>query len=217
MIVKSLEELNRIREECKAMVTKRAATSGVAAIVPIPGTDIVADISILMDLLPVINMRFGLSEEQIAQLDENTKVFVAQIIKKAGNAFVGKVISRELIMQVLKGLSKKIAIKQVLKYIPFAGQVASAVISFAIMKYVGNSHVDDCYEIVQQVLEKQEDQNWQEAAATTSPEESNSNEFSSTSKQEIVETLKMLKDLCDSGVISEDEFQQKKKELLSKL
>ncbi|MBP2637439.1 MAG: hypothetical protein H6Q72_3346, partial [Firmicutes bacterium] len=150
MIVRSLEELNQIREECKSMVTKRAAASGFTAIVPIPGTDIAADIGMLMELLPAINRKFGLSEEQIEQLDESTKILVAQIIKKVGSAFVGKVISKELIMQVLKGMAKKIAVRQIVKYIPFAGQVAAAAISFATMKYVGNAHVDECYEVRQQ-------------------------------------------------------------------
>ena len=216
MLITSLTELNQVREECKSMVTKRAAASSFAAIIPIPGTDIVADVGMLMTLLPEINKKFGLSNEQIEQLDEPNKIFIAQMIKKVGSLFAGKVITKELIMQLLKGMAKRIAVKQIVKYIPFVGQAAAAAISFAVMKYVGNSHVEECYAIIKCVLEKRGEQPWIEVAETLT-EDNNCSEPGNISKKEIMETLKMLKELLESGVISEDEFQEKKKELLSRL
>lgn len=142
MLVTSIDQLNQIREECKSMVTKRAAASSFAAIVPIPGTNIVADIGMLMQLLPEINKKFGLSKEEIEQLDENSKIIIAQFMKEAGSLFVGKVITKELVLQALQGMAKKIAIQQIVKYIPILGQAAAAAISFAVMKYVGNSHIE---------------------------------------------------------------------------
>lgn len=214
MLITSLTELNRVREECKSMVTKRAAASSLAAIVPIPGTGIVADIGMLMELLPEINKKFGLSEEQIEQLDEPNKIFIAQIIKNAGSLFVGKVLTKELIMQVLKGMAKRIAVKEIVKYIPFLGQAAAAAISFAVMKYVGNSHIEECCAIVKSVLEKQVNQPLNEVASTLTED---SGEFVNISKPEILEMQKTLKGFVESGIISEDEFQEKKKELLSRL
>jgi len=218
MIPQSLQELDKIREECRAMVTKRAAASGIAAIVPIPGTDIAADIGMLMELLPAISRRFGLSNEQIEQLDDKTKVLVVQIARKVGSAFVGQVITKELIMQVLKKIAGRVAAKQILKFIPFAGQVAAATISFTAMKYVGNSHVDECYNVVRKVLEKQTTWSWdEEVAATSTYQENNIDDVAGASKQEIMEILKGLKELFDAGIINEEEFQQKKRELLSRL
>ena len=40
MLIRSLAELDRIRDECKSMVTKRSAVSAGAAAVPIPALDI---------------------------------------------------------------------------------------------------------------------------------------------------------------------------------
>ena len=45
MLIRSLAELDRIRDECKSMVTKRSAVSAGAAAIPIPGLDIGTDVA----------------------------------------------------------------------------------------------------------------------------------------------------------------------------
>lgn len=222
MLVTSIDQLNQIREECKSMVTKRAAASSFAAIVPIPGTNIVADIGMLMQLLPEINKKFGLSKEEIEQLDENSKIIIAQFMKEAGSLFVGKVITKELVLQALQGMAKKIAIQQIVKYIPILGQAAAAAISFAVMKhvgnshYVGNSHIEECYAIAQRVLEKQ-DEALREKVAATSKMDDVYPGTDNYNKQTIIEMLKGLKELFDMGIIDEKEYHEKKKALLSQL
>lgn len=68
MIPSSLKELERIRDECKSMVTTRAGLSAGAAIVPVPGADIGADVMLLLEMIPMINRKFGLAPEQIDHL-----------------------------------------------------------------------------------------------------------------------------------------------------
>jgi hypothetical protein len=46
------------------------------------------------------------------------------------------------------------AAKQVLKYVPLAGQAAAAALSVAAMMYLGNSHVDACVEIARGAIEE---------------------------------------------------------------
>lgn len=218
MLPRSIAELNQIREECKAMVTKRAAASGAVALVPIPGTDIAADIGMLMELLPSINQRFGLSKEQVDQLDERTKILVMQIAKAAGAQLVGQVITKQLIMEIVKKVAGRFAAKQVVKYIPIAGQITAAAIAFAAMKYVGNSHVDQCYEVVKKVLENQQATAWEDVAATTTAEQPPVSEGSApASSQNIIDTIKQVKELYDAGFIEKEEFEQTKKELLARL
>jgi uncharacterized protein (DUF697 family) len=214
-MVKTLEELNLIREECRAMVTKRAAASGVVSIVPIPGTDIAADIGMLMELLPAISKRFGLSQEDIEKLDEKTKIFVLQAIKITGSQLIGQAITKELIAKVLTKIAGRVATKQVLKYVPFAGQVASAVIGFTTMKYIGNTHVEECYAIVKNLIERQPLASQDEAAATKNA--GSDNEYAGISRQEVIDILKQLKELLDAGIIETEEFEQKKKQLMARL
>ena len=42
--------------------------------------------------------------------------------------------------------------KQAAKYLPFAGQVASAFLGFGAMMYIGTSHIDECYQIAKATI-----------------------------------------------------------------
>nr|WP_263323558.1 hypothetical protein [Neobacillus sp. Marseille-Q6967] len=152
MFPNSIRELDRIREECKSMVNKRATASAAAAVVPVPGADIGADVAIMMELLPAINRKFGLSPEQIDQMDAALKGQIMVIITSFGSKLVGKMITKQTIALLLKKVGARVAVKQVTKFIPFVGQAVSAGISFGAMKYLGNSHIDECYEVCRRII-----------------------------------------------------------------
>ena len=154
MLPESLTELDKIRASCKAMVRRRAATSGGMALIPLPGVDIAGDVGLLLQLIPAINQKFGLTPEQIEELDPRHKVLIYAMLKKVGSDLAGRAITRQLAMAALKKVSARMATKQVLKYIPFAGQAAAVALSVAAMMYLGNSHIDACYEIAKGTLEK---------------------------------------------------------------
>ena len=61
MLPKSITELEKIRASCKTMVRRRAATSGGMSLIPIPGVDIAGDVGMLLQLIPAINRKFGLT------------------------------------------------------------------------------------------------------------------------------------------------------------
>ncbi|KIL35426.1 hypothetical protein SD71_14095 [Cohnella kolymensis] len=153
MLPKTLEELDKVRDECKSMVTRRATASGAAAAVPVPAADVAADVGLLLELIPAINKKFGLTDEQIESLDMNTKAIIYSITKKVGTELIGRAITKKLVTAVLRKIGIRVAAKSVVKFVPIIGQVAAAGISFAAMKKVGNAHVDDCYEIVKKYLE----------------------------------------------------------------
>ena len=153
MLPRTIEELDRVRHECHGMVTARAGLSSGAAIVPIPGVDIAADIGLLLQLLPEINRRFGLSPEQVGQYDGQTKMFIANLIIEMGSKAAGKVLTKEIIMQLLKRVGVRVTAKQVVKYIPFLGQAVAAALSFGAMKLVGDQHVTECYELAKRVIQ----------------------------------------------------------------
>jgi hypothetical protein len=153
MLPENIEELNRIRDECRRMVTQRAGLSGGAAIVPVPGVDVAADIGLLLTLLPDINRRFGLAPEQINQYDPQVKMFIANLIIQIGTKVVGQVLTKEIIMQLLKRVGIRVTAQQIVKYIPFAGQAAAAVLSFGAMKLLGDQHVRECYNLAREIIE----------------------------------------------------------------
>jgi len=150
----SLDELEKIRLACRKMVKRRAATSGGMTLIPIPGVDIAGDVGMLLQLIPAINAKFGLSPEQIEALDTHHKVMIYAMLKKVGSDLAGRAVTKQLVVAALKRESARMAAKQVLKYIPFAGQAAAAALSVAAMMYLGNSHVEACYQIARGTIGK---------------------------------------------------------------
>lgn len=155
MTARTIEELEQIRKECRSMVTKRAAASGGAVLVPVPGADVLADVGILLQLLPAINGKFGLSEKQLNGLDAETKSMVYGFITSIGSKLIGRIITREVIVQILQKMGVRIATKQVSKFVPLLGQGLAAAIGFTAMRTIGNRHVEQCYEVAKRLLEQQ--------------------------------------------------------------
>lgn len=152
MLPANARRLEEVREECRKMVLRRAATSAGFSVIPIPGIDIVADVGLLMKLLPEINRRFGLTPEQIEKLDQEKKLLVYTLIKRSSSSLVGRIITKKIVITVLKRVGVQMTAKQAAKYVPLAGQVASAVLGFGAMMYIGTSHIDECYQVARGTL-----------------------------------------------------------------
>lgn len=108
----------------------------------------------LLQLIPAINRKFGLTPEQIDELDTRHQVMIYAMLKKVGTDFVGRAITEKLVVAALKKVGGRMAAKQVLKYIPFAGQTAAVALSVAAMMYLGNAHVDACYEVAMEAIKE---------------------------------------------------------------
>jgi hypothetical protein len=103
-------------------------------------------------MIPTINRKFGLTPDQIGELNPEIKKYIFIAITSVGGEMVGKLITKQLVLQVLKRVGIRVATKSVVKFIPFLGQALAASISFGAMKLVGNSHVDDCYEVAKRAI-----------------------------------------------------------------
>ena len=156
MLPKNPKELRQVRKECKRMVLRRAIVSGAATLISVPGTDIAVDYIVLRDLIKAINKRFGLSEVQIDKYDAYTKLLIFEILKKGRRKLVGKVVTKEIVIEALKRIGKRLYLQKLLQYIPIFGQIASSGMSVVAMQCVGNLHVEDCSEIVTKLLLEKE-------------------------------------------------------------
>ncbi len=135
------------------MVLRRAATSAGASVIPLPGLDIAADVGLLVKLLPAINRKFGLTPEQIEKLEPERKLVVYALISRGGKSLVGRAITKKLVLIALKRIGVQMTVKQAAKYLPFAGQVASAFLGFGAMMYLGTSHIDECYQVARAAMD----------------------------------------------------------------
>lgn len=146
-------ELDSVKKECSRMSLKRALLSAIASAVPLPFTDIAADVALLKEILPKINNKFGLSKEQIDEYDPRLAIFIYDISKKLGKKMIGRYVTEELAVRFLKKLGLRLAAKQAAKYVPIAGQVISAAISFTVMRLIIRCHINECYEVAAAIIE----------------------------------------------------------------
>jgi hypothetical protein len=146
-------ELDAAIARSRAMVTRRALVSAGAVLVPvpIPGLDIAADVALLTQLIPAINREFGLTPEQIEGLNPTTKVLVYKAIVAFGGAMVGRLITRELVLQALVKVGMRVTTKTAARLVPVAGQAVSAGLSYSAMRFVGGAHVRDCSRVIEAI------------------------------------------------------------------
>lgn len=145
------EQIEAVARQCRRMVTKRALLGAGVAMVPVPGVDWVTDIGILMKLIPDINRAFGLTPEQVERLAPDRRLVVYKAISAGGSMLLGRLLTRELVMQVLKLVGVRLTTQQVAKFVPIAGQAVSALLTFSALKYVCEQHIRQCMAVAQQL------------------------------------------------------------------
>jgi uncharacterized protein (DUF697 family) len=147
-------DIEQVRERCRALVRKRAMISAGVAAVPVPGIDIVADLSSFASMVEDINRAFGLTPEQIERLQPRMRVATYEAVGALGGMLVGKLVTRELVIKLLQKSGAKLAAKSAAKVVPLAGQIASAAIGFALFRQMGYQHVEACTRVAREVAGK---------------------------------------------------------------
>ena len=140
-----------IARRCRKLVSQRAMLAAGIAMVPVPGLDWLTDIGVLIKLLPEINRAFGLSPEQIERLAPDRQVVVYKAISAGGGMLVGRVVTRELVMRLLKLVGVRLTTQQAAKYVPLAGQAVSAALTYGALKYVCEQHIKQCQAVVRRL------------------------------------------------------------------
>jgi uncharacterized protein (DUF697 family) len=140
-------EVDRIVAECRRMVNRRAVVAAGVAVVPIPGLDWATDIAVLMDVIPRINRAFGLTPEQIERLAPDRRLVVYKAITAGGSLLVGRVLTKDLIVTVLKLVGVRLTTQQAAKFVPLAGQAVSALITWSALRFVCEQHIRQCREV----------------------------------------------------------------------
>ncbi len=146
------KEIEAVVKHCRRLVTKRAMVAAGVSMVPIPGIDWVTDVAVLMKLIPEINRAFGLTPEQVERLAPDRRLVVYKTISAGGGLLVGKLVTRELIIKLLKLVGVRLTTQQAAKYVPIAGQAVSAALTFSSLKFVCEQHIQQCVSVSEQLI-----------------------------------------------------------------
>jgi uncharacterized protein (DUF697 family) len=145
------EQIEAAAKACRRLVNGRALMAAGVAAVPVPGIDWVTDIGVLMRVLPQINQAFGLSPAQIERLAPDRQIVVYKALSAAGGLLVGKLVTRDLVLKLLKHVGVRLTTQQVAKYVPLAGQAVSAALTFSALKFVCEQHIRQCMAVAQRI------------------------------------------------------------------
>lgn len=145
------EQIEGVARQCRRLVTRRALVGAGVAMVPIPGIDWVTDVGILVKLIPDINRAFGLTPEQVERLAPDRRLVVYKAISAGGTLLVGRLVTRELVIHMLKLVGVRLTTQQAAKYVPVAGQAVSALLTFTALKFVCEQHIQQCMAVSRQL------------------------------------------------------------------
>ncbi len=141
------DEIAKVREKCRKLVRRRATMAAGFSAVPLPGLDVVSDVSLFVKLVEDVNAAFGLTPQQVERLAPKFRLMAYEAAVGMGGMLVGRLVTRELVMAVFKKMGVKIATKTAAKLVPIAGSVVSAAIGFAMFRQLGYQHVEACVKV----------------------------------------------------------------------
>ena len=134
----------------RKLLNKRAMVAAAASAVPVPGLDWAVDTAMLSRLIPEINREFGLTPAQLDKLDPKKRDQVQKAVAMVGSVLIGKFITKDLLIKATTKIGMRLTTKQLAKYVPLAGQIVSAAVGYAAIRYFGEEHMKDCIRVAQQ-------------------------------------------------------------------
>ena len=143
--------LEAVAQQCRKRVGRRALLAAGVAMVPLPGIDWLTDVGVLVRLLPEINQAFGLSPDQIERLAPQRRLVVYKAISAGGGLLVGRLVTRTLVLQMLRLVGVRLTAQQAAKYVPLAGQAVSAMLTYGALRLVCEMHIRQCMAVRRQL------------------------------------------------------------------
>lgn len=144
-------EIEAAAARSRRLVTRRALVAAGIAAVPIPGIDWITDVGTLVKLLPEINAEFGLSAEQVERLAPDRRLAVFKAISVGGGVLVGRLVTRDIVLKIVRTVGVRLTTKQAAKVVPVAGQAVSAALTFSALKIVCEQHIRQCMGVARQL------------------------------------------------------------------
>lgn len=146
------QEIDAVVRQCRRLVNQRALMAAGVAVVPIPGLDWATDVAVLLRLIPRINRAFGLTPEQVERLAPDRRLVVYKALSAGGGMLVGRLVTRELVMTMLRVVGVRLTAQQAAKFVPIAGQAVSAALTFTSLKFVCEQHIQQCVAVSRQLM-----------------------------------------------------------------
>lgn len=136
----TISQINSKEQEARQLVKKKSLYSSVAAILPIPFLDIGTDMKLMRDMSTNVEEIFGLEHEEVNSSVDDQK----ERLLVMGTSFLSEFIGNRMVRFIGRRMVKR---GFIFRLIPFFGKIISGVISYYVMRRLGNVHVERCVKI----------------------------------------------------------------------
>ncbi|MDD2685132.1 MAG: hypothetical protein PHY62_03125 [Gallionella sp.] len=140
-------DLDALRLECVKMMRKRALLGAASSLIPIPGVDLLTDITLMLNLIGEINQRFGLSEAQIENYSKTRKVLAYKLLVTGGGMLASRLGMTSLVVGVLRIAGGRLLAMEASRLVPIAGQIVAAAIGYWAMTSLVSRHIEACVQV----------------------------------------------------------------------
>ena len=145
------EAIAAAAERARRHVAKQALMSAGATLIPVPGFDMLVDVTVMVKMFDRINAEFCLTPQQIEKLPSTQKLIAYEAINWVGTTLAGKIVSSQLAIGLLKSVGVRMSAKQASRWMPIVGQAAAVAVGYSALRYLGLAHIKDCERIARQV------------------------------------------------------------------
>lgn len=132
-------QISEREKEARELVKRKAKFSSIAAALPIPFLDIGTDMKLMNDITGEIEEIFELDHKQVSGKSDDMANRAAVMATSMGSEFVGRQATKFLVKRIVKGSGRRI-----FRFVPIIGQAVGAVVSYMMMKKLGNDHIEKC-------------------------------------------------------------------------
>lgn len=139
--------LEKKKAACNNYVALAAWAAAANGVNPIPGVDVGVDLGILMKLFSEIREAYGLGDDLLTKLKASGSPVVTRL--------AGEVIefaTKKGLQMLLTRFAGRETAKTLAKYIPIVGQLVAAGLGYAITSSAGNSYLEDCHQLAEEIL-----------------------------------------------------------------
>jgi hypothetical protein len=135
----------------KKSMSRKALIGSSVSLIPLPLLDLAVDVVLLSRMLDEVHQAFGLSPAHLQALDSGKRHKTFAAIQWVGNRAIGQFVTAAVVKRLIAGMGLKLTAGQLSKAVPIAGQIASAALNYATLRYIIHRHIDDCVKVLARV------------------------------------------------------------------
>ena len=129
---------------CRRLVRRQALKAAGVSALPVLGADMFVNAHLLVNTIDQINLTYGLSPAQIAELPPAQRSQVDELARKVGSYLIGRVVTQAALIAALRAIGLRLGLQQAAKVAPVVGLAVSGALSGWLFMRLCDRHIAHC-------------------------------------------------------------------------